>query len=1855
MSCQTGSRSTAREAEELRQRNLSFLAGGGEMGERMRALDWSRTPLGPPEHWPQSLKTIVRVMLDSRYAMWMLWGRELTFFCNDAYLPTVGIKRDWVLGARSDKVWEEIWTEIGPRIAQVLEQGRATWDEALLLFLERSGFPEETYHTFSYSPIYDDESHIAGMLCVVTEVTHRVVGERRLRVLRDLAAKVMGAADVEESCRRACKVLEHSPLTTPFAAIYLLDEQRQTARRVAATRADLDTFLPAQLSSVNSTWPLAQLLSSHAVQHITNLPASGVELTAGSWPDLVRDAFLMPLKGSSEGMTGFLVVGASPRRALDEAYRSFFGLLAGQIAAALAGAQAAEAERHRMEALAEIDRAKTAFFSNVSHEFRTPLTLLLGPVEEAAIHPTTTVPVRAHLELAHRNALRLQKLVNSLLDFSRIEAGRVQASYEPVHLHTLTSDLASNFRSAMEQAALAFEVECADLSEPVYVDRGMWEKIVLNLLSNAFKFTLHGGVRVRLRREGETVVLEVADTGVGIPREELPRLFERFHRVEGTMGRTQEGSGIGLALVQELVKLHGGTINVTSEPGTGTAVCVSLPLGNAHLPAERIKAPTALASTAVGAQAYIQEALRWLPERPGDANCASARVSTTDGTEAPSLFDRRIVRTAGARILLCDDNADMRSYLRDLLSPHYRVEAVSDGEQALAAARAERPDLILSDIMMPRMDGFALLEALRADEALRGVPIILLSARAGEESRIEGLDAGADDYLVKPFSARELLARVGALLELTQIRHEHEGRLRVALSSIRDQFYLLDRNWRFVLVNPRVTETTGKSESELLGRSIFELYPDLVGSRFEAELAAAARSGEPHRFQYEYTPWQRCFESAVYPAGDGVAVLTTDITERRHTEQQLRQSEERFRSIVDQSVVGIAETNVEGLFSILNDQYCAMVGYSREELLGMRVHDLTHPADLERSIEPFLRCARDGVPFEIEKRYLRKNGSTIWVRNNVNPLRDPSGRIRALVAVSEDITQRKWAEDSVRAQIQILEQVSRGVPLSATLDDLMRFLEAQEPGARCGLLLAAEDGQHFRRGSGPSLPEQYHQALDGVPITPPYLGSCGEAAHTCEAVVVPDVRADTRYASAWRELLLSCGLQSVRSSAVRGADGRVLGSLAIYHDHPRDPTPANPQLIEIGAHLAAIAIERQSAEAAIKERSEALTQAHSNLTIRSAELVRFNQAAVGRELRMVELKDEVNELRERLGESARYSAASEAAPPASAGQREPEVALAPLESILRTDELRTRPSRPPDYEGQIRILTALVQALALSPKTILQTLAQSTLEALHAGSAGVSLLTEDGGRFYWAAIAGEWSPHLGGGTPSGFGPCGDVLDHKVPMLFTHWERRYPYLAQATPLAEEGLLVPFEVEGRQVGTIWVIAHDADRRFDAEDLRLLESLAAFACVASQALQRLNALDQRRAALSLLEDAVQARQLAEESNRKLRQSEEELREADRRKSEFLALLGHELRNPLSPIAMASELLLRTRGQGGQSQFAVEMIKRQTSHLTRLVDDLLDIGRITQGRIQLRRKPLDLATVIAQAAETVEPLLREKQHEISITTLSSRPLYVHGDFVRLVQCVVNILSNAAKYSDPNEKIRIETRAEQATAIIEISDTGTGIAPELLPRIFDLFVQSERTLDRAQGGLGIGLSIVKRLIEMHDGEVSASSAGIGRGSKFQIRLPRIERPDTVGSGASPVKGPPRRVLVVDDNADSATSLAMLLKFQGHEAMAVYGAKDALAQVESFQPEVALLDIGLPEMDGYELAKRLRATPELEGLRLIALTGYGQAEDRQRALAAGFDEHLVKPVDLPALERTLAGFAGMSTATKIEQYPLCRS
>ncbi len=740
------------------------------MGAAIRAYDWVATSLGPIGGWPQSLLAVLRILLTSRYAMWLAWGPELTFFCNDAYRPTLGHKAGWALGSPAQRVWAEIWPDIGPRIERVLQTGQATWDDGLLLFLERSGYPEETYHTFSYSPAPNDAGGVGGMLCVVAEETERVLGERRLATLAALAASLAGERSEAAMWKGVVRGLDENPRDLPFTLTYLFEPDGNDARLVAYTGLDADHPFAADANPLWSTWPA--LAAGMVV--IDDLDArahrAGADVPTGAiWPEPSRQAVVLPLLGQREDKpAGFVVAAINPFRPLDDAYRDFLRLIVGQIAAGLSAVRAYEEERRRAEALAELDRTKTAFFSNVSHEFRTPLTLMLAPLEDVLNGARLADTERQQLEIAHRNSLRLLRLVNTLLDFSRLEAGRLQPSFEPIDLAVLTADTASGFRSATERAGLTLDIACEPIAEPVYVDRDMWEKVTLNLLSNAFKFTFDGGVAIALRRDGSNVVLAVSDTGVGIPEHELTRVFERFHRIEGQRSRTFEGSGIGLALSSELVRLHGGTIEASSVPGRGSTFTVTLPLGFAHLPADRIGATQQ--RTGTRREAFVEEAMRWLP----DVIDASATTSTASAALSGPM----------PRILVADDNADMRAYVARLLRDRYEVTAVPDGAAALAALRTAPADLLLSDVMMPGLDGFGLLRAIRADPTLRRLPVILLSARAGEEARSEGLDAGADDYITKPFSARELLARVSANLTMARLRQDVGDALRARTAEL---------------------------------------------------------------------------------------------------------------------------------------------------------------------------------------------------------------------------------------------------------------------------------------------------------------------------------------------------------------------------------------------------------------------------------------------------------------------------------------------------------------------------------------------------------------------------------------------------------------------------------------------------------------------------------------------------------------------------------------------------------------------------------------------------------------------------------------------------------------------------------------------------------------------------------------------------------------------------------------------------------------------------------------------------------------------------------------------------------------
>jgi len=759
--------------------SLDWLVGGGEMGKLIRAIDWGKTALGPAVAWPQSLRTTVGLCLASNFPILLTWGPNHTQIYNDGYWPICGAKHPQSMGLDFRECWESAWPAIGAAFERAVA-GETSYLVDQRMFLDRNGYLEETFFTISFSPIRAETGDIAGLFHPVTETTARMLQERRVRILSDLLAKVSNARTVQEVLELSASTLAAAALDLPFALIYTVGEPGGEAVLSASSGLVAgDLGCPRAISlgePAEPTWPIAGVVHSKQTREVHGLEAIFGPISSGPYPESPHTALVLPiiLPGLDRPLA-VLIAATSARLPLTEPYRAFIEFLASGITTGVAKARADEELRRRAEELAELDRAKNDFFCNVSHEFRTPLTLMLGPLEEELSESAAPLP-RERLErlsTVHRNARRLLKLVDNLLDLSRLEVGRVEASYEPVDLATYTAELASAFQAAFEKASLTLSLDLPTLPERTFVDREMWEKIVLNLLSNAFKHTFEGGVAVRLRCVGEYVELEVADTGTGIEACDVPRLFERFRRVRGARSRTHEGTGIGLALVRELSALLGGSVRVTSEPGVGSQFTVRVRRGREHLPAAQVSdslTPSSTASSAAGA--HVDQCFSWLPEATLAGPVTAAAKGLPKGDVGPESHP--------ARILLVDDNADMRTYVTRLLENEYQVTAVSNGAEAVAAIMEGEPDLVLSDVMMPELDGFALLDKIRSEVRTRAIPVILLSARADQGLPTGPGRARADDYIIKPFVARELLARVRTHLDLARERKAWASELKRA-------------------------------------------------------------------------------------------------------------------------------------------------------------------------------------------------------------------------------------------------------------------------------------------------------------------------------------------------------------------------------------------------------------------------------------------------------------------------------------------------------------------------------------------------------------------------------------------------------------------------------------------------------------------------------------------------------------------------------------------------------------------------------------------------------------------------------------------------------------------------------------------------------------------------------------------------------------------------------------------------------------------------------------------------------------------------------------------------------------------
>ncbi|KLO42735.1 SpoIIE family protein phosphatase [Mycobacterium nebraskense] len=726
---------------------------GGEMGRRFAEFDWDSHPLGSPQEWSAEVRVAVAVALTSRFpiVLWLGPG-DLFLMYNDAYAQILGDKHPAALGCPAEQVWWEIWQQISPMLTSVIDTGVATWSDDLMLPLMTGGQSQERYFTFTYSPIIGGDGAVTAIFCAVIETTDRVLSGRRLHLLNAVATAVLDAHAIDDAVSSAVAVCDAQPLDLPFIAVYVSgDGEGARDSTLRGATPSIRPLLPGSLAELTGRDGTPRSRAARVIDRLEDVIPGITELFGENCP---RQALVLPLGETSNA--GAVVIGVSARRPLDSMYRGFCQLLADQLSAAFASVVSYEQQRRRADALAELDRAKTAFLTNVSHEFRTPLTLLLGPLDDALSEAAPGSVLADRLSTAGRNARRLQRLVESLLDFSRIEAGRANAKLVCTDVGALTAHIASSFTELCHRAGLELVVDCSPVLADL--DPGMWETIILNLLSNAVKYTLRGSISIEVRAEPAHCVVTMRDTGVGIAAEDLDRLFDRFYRADNLRGRSVEGTGIGLSLVRGLVELHSGTVEIDSELDRGTTVTIRLPQS---IGAAADQSPVGPLDET---NPYVAEARQWLTP-----------ISDRDGSTAASERSRHLV-------LIADDNADMRHHLDRVLSAHWETVLAADGESALAAIRNLRPDAIVTDVMMPGIDGFGLVSAIRADPELAATPVLMLSARAGAEAVDEGYAAGADDYLPKPFRSQELVDRVKS--RLSAVARERDRQRRVAASDL---------------------------------------------------------------------------------------------------------------------------------------------------------------------------------------------------------------------------------------------------------------------------------------------------------------------------------------------------------------------------------------------------------------------------------------------------------------------------------------------------------------------------------------------------------------------------------------------------------------------------------------------------------------------------------------------------------------------------------------------------------------------------------------------------------------------------------------------------------------------------------------------------------------------------------------------------------------------------------------------------------------------------------------------------------------------------------------------------------------
>ena len=1216
------------------------------------------------------------------------------------------------------------------------------------------------------------------------------------------------------------------------------------------------------------------------------------------------------------------------------------------------------------------------------------------------------------------------------------------------------------------------------------------------------------------------------------------------------------------------------------------------------------------------------------------------------------------------KILLVDDQPANLAVLEAILADlGQTLVSVTSGEAALREVLAHDFAVVLLDVRMPTMNGFELAELIREHPRTHSLPIIFLTAGDADEFPLERAYAlGAVDYLTKPLNPIVLRAKVAVFIdlyrknaELARIEEERhraqlrsrDARLRLILDNIRDYAFIGTDVDRIVTEwEGGAAAITGWSPDDVRGRSADLLFTpeDVAHGQPELEARRALEQGraEDRRWHLRSDGTRFFADGVMVPLRDeagvhvGFAKIIRDATAEKLAAERLAESEqeldesrreaeaererllrelqaasERMRDIFHRApAIMCVMSGPDHVIEMANQRFLELAGGRKlawrpvrtalPELAGQGFADVldrvfaSGEAVEGHNVRLLLAPAADGTGDAhtgLEEHFL----DFVCMA-----LREPDGSVSGVLLHGVDVTERARANLLAIGQRGALELAVTDAPLGDVLDVLARTAEDYTGGAALASVQLMAGGGRLQHAAAPSLAVEFQRALDTVPVGP-VAGAAGSAAWQGAPIVCADIATDPL----WQQHVLLAqahGLRAARALPILAPSGTVLGTFTLYYRERRLPNPQEEAALALLANTASLVIgqrheaaERQAAE----HRSRAILESMSEGFIALDPAWRITYAngaaeAVTRKPREELVGAQFWDLFARLQGSQQ-------------------------ERALRRTALERERSRIEAYddaEGRWFEINSFPME----------------------GAGGLALYFRDEtdrrraeeGIRRLAAVAEQSSDFIGIFTPDAGG-----------IYLNPAGRRMAGLDDRTNIAARRMIDFFPREDRPFVrdhvmaalTVGAAEWEGELRLAQPDGRppLPVYFKGFAVRDAEG---------NNIGLATITRDITAQKRAEDE---LRRVAADLSEADHRKSEFLATLAHELRNPLAPIRTGLDLLRMAPADKDALARIHAMMDRQLGHLIHLVDDLLDIARITRGKIELKRENVDLKVIAQMAVETSAALIESHGHRLDVDLPEER-LPLEADVTRMVQVLSNLLNNAAKYTPAGGRVALSAWREDGHAVVAVSDSGIGIPPDAIGSVFEMFTQVRGSLDRAQGGLGIGLSLVRRLVELHGGRVAAFSAGRGHGSTFTVRLPLQPgsphaRPRAAGEDAHARPPAPLRVLVVDDNADAADSLVALLDALGHTTSVARDGPEGLRLALEAQPDLVLLDIGLPGMSGYEVARAIRRNQGVRQIVLIALTGWGAQSDQQQSHEAGFDQHLTKPVSLEALEQALAAAA----------------